>query len=304
MRSKIRAIAAWTMALGLLGYLLRRSSVVDVVHAARLAAPWTIPALVLLTVVVYLADTLAICRIFGWFLARLSFREVLIVRGATYLLAVISYAVGQGCMVYFVNRSRGTPIAKGAGAVLLIMGTNLLLLLLFATAGLALSGEVPRALPAAVAVAYGGLAVYVAVVALKPRWLTRKPLLGVLVDAGLRGHLKATAIRVPHLMSLLAFNYVGLRAFGIDVPVGHAVLCLPVVYFIAVLPISPAGLGTTQAAMTLFFGRYAPTATILASSLAAQGVALAVQALIGLACLRSQIGRQLPAQDLPAVTTP
>jgi uncharacterized membrane protein YbhN (UPF0104 family) len=294
MRNKIGRIVAWLVALGLLAYLFRRVSPGEVLQSLKLAAPWTVPVLVGLVLLVYLADSLAIWRIFGWFVTRLSFREVLVVRGATYILAVVNYALGQGTIVYFVNRSRGVPVMRGAAAVLLVMGTNVLLLLFFATAGM-LIAPVPRALYTVVAVAYAGLAVYIVAVAVKPRWLTARPIFDVLLGAGIGGHLKAVLVRVPHLFSLLLFTYVSFRAFGIKVPVAQAVACLPVVYFISVLPISPAGLGTTQVMLTLFFTPYAPQATILASSLASQAIAVAVQALLGLVCLRSQLARDLPA---------
>jgi hypothetical protein len=294
MRNRIGRVFAWLTALGLLAYLVQRASLADVVEAVKLATPWTVPLLVVLVLCVYLADALALGRIFGWFVARLSFREVLVVRGATYILALINYAVGQGTIAYFVHRSRGVPVMRGAAAVLLVMGTNLLLLLFLTTAGLVLAPRIPGPVLTAVALAYGGLAVYVALMAWKPRWLAARPLFDVLLSAGLGGHLKAVAIRVPHVLSLLAFNYVALRGFGIKVPVAQATLCLPVVFFVAVLPVSPAGLGTTQAAMTLFFSPYAPEAKILASSLASTGIAIVVQALLGLVCLRNQLARNLP----------
>jgi hypothetical protein len=298
MRNRVGRIAAWIVALGLLAYLLRRVPPGQVLQAVKAAAPWTVPVLIVLVFLVYLADSVAMWRIFGWFVARLSFREVLVVRGATYLLAIINYAVGQGTIVYFVNRSRGVPLSRGAAAVLLIMGTNVLALLFFATAGLVLADPVPG-LATVVKVAWAGLAFYILVVVLRPRFLTSRPVFDVLLGAGVLGHLKAVAVRIPHLLSLMLYTYVALRAFGAKVPLGLAISCLPVVYFIAVLPIVPAGLGTMQAAMVHFFHPYASDATIVACSLASQGIALGVQALLGLACLRSQMARDLPAPSPP-----
>jgi hypothetical protein len=294
MRNRLRSVLPWVVALGLLAYLLRRTSLTDVTRAVKLSAPWTVPVLAVLVIVIYLADTLAIWRTFGWFVARLSFREVLVVRGATYILAMINYALGQGTIVYFVHRSRGVPVMRAAAAVLLVMGTNVLLLLFLATGGLVLADPVPRGLRTVVAIAWAGLVVYVAAVALRPGFLTSRPIFDVLLGAGVTGHLKAVAVRIPHLLSLMVFTYVSMLAFGIRVPVTQAALCLPVVYFIAVLPVSPFGLGTMQMAMTLFFAPYAPEATILASSLTSQAIALAVQGLIGLASLRNQMARNLP----------
>ncbi len=84
-----------------------------------------------------------------------------------------------------------------------------------------------------------------------------------------------------------------LRGFGVAVPILQAVAALPVVFFIAVLPISVQGLGTTQATMIFFFARYAPgdshaqQAAVLAASLVGQ---------VGTPRLPGRAGRRLPEE--------
>src|SRR3954469_14254052 len=239
MRKRLGRILPWLVAIGLFAYLLTRFSPVDVAHKMRMAAPWTVPAIAGLILLVYLADSLAIWKTFGWFVARLSFKEVLVVRGATYLLALVNYALGQGAIVYFVNRSRGVPVSRGTAAVLLVMGINVLMLLALATLGLIFVPQANPRFTIVVAVAYAGLAVYVALVLAKPRFLTTKPIFDVLLNASLVDFLKAMVARAPHILSLLVLTYTSMHAFHIEVPPGQAVLCLPMVYFVAVLPISP-----------------------------------------------------------------
>jgi uncharacterized membrane protein YbhN (UPF0104 family) len=98
----------------------------------------------------------------------------------------------------------------------------------------------------------------------------------------------------------MVFTYSALRAFGVQVPVTQAILYLPIVYFISVLPIAVMGLGTTQAALIYFFATYVPGATpagarasILAASLVSQAVAMVIQGLLGAFCMRNQLARQL-----------
>jgi uncharacterized membrane protein YbhN (UPF0104 family) len=306
MRNKLIRIVPWVVALAILGYLFSTFKIADALAALKHAAPWTVPAIVGAVLLVYLADSLAIWKTFGWFLARLSFKEVLVVRGAAYLLAILNYNLGQGAIIYFVHKSRGVSLVRGTAAVLLVMGINVLLLLFVASVGLVVAPDVPHALKIVVAVGYAGLAIYLVAVAVKPRWLTSRPVFDVLLGAGLLGHLKALVVRVPHLASLIFLTVVYLRAFGVEVPIAQAVAYLPIVFFIAVLPISPLGLGTSQAAMQYFFARYAAgdlamqKATIVTASLSAQLIAVSVQALIGLACLRNQMARDLrPAPSPP-----
>jgi hypothetical protein len=235
----------------------------------------------------------------------MSFSDVLLVRGATYLLAAINYNVGQGAIVYFVNRTTGAPILRGIATILLIMGINVLALLFLATAGLWIAPAVPHAVFVLVVVAWLGLGLYVAVVAARPRWLRERPLFDVLLGAGIGGHARALAVRLPHIASLIAFQVAMLRAFGVAVPLVDALAALPVVFLVAALPLSVQGLGTTQAAMIYFFARYAPgarsaqEAAVMTASLVGQALSLTFQALLGVACMRSRVGRAL-SEAVPA----
>jgi hypothetical protein len=302
MRKQLGRILPWAVTLVLLFYVFRMISFRDMGKALVQAPYWTVPAFIVLVLGVYLGDCFAIWKTFGWFVARLSFREVLVVRGATYLLALVNYTVGQGAIVYFVNRSRGIPLLRGTAAVLLIMGTNILLLLIFASIGLAVSPDMPPELRKIVFGAYAALAVYSILLVLRPRWLTSRPIFDVLFAAGVSGHLRTVLVRVPHLGILMVFTYTSLRAFGVEVPVSHAILYLPMIYFIGVLPIAVMGLGTTQFMMILLLSRYVPgaahdpakaAAAITAASLGGQAVALAIQATLGVFCMRNQLTRDL-----------
>jgi hypothetical protein len=301
MRKRLVRVLAWVVTAGLLVLLFRRISIGEVVAAARGAAGWTIPVGLFGALAIYLADSFAIWKTFGWFLARLSFVDVLLLRGATYLLAAINYNVGQGAVVYFVHRVAGVPIIRGAATVLFIMGINVLALLFLATIGLGAAPAVPHAVAIIVIVAYAGLALYLVAVAAKPRWLASRPLFQVLLGAGLGGHLRALVVRLPHIAGLFAYQICMLRAFGVAVPIVGAVAALPVVFFIAVLPISVQGLGTTQAAMVYFFARFAPgdhqaqQAAVLTASLVGQALSLSFQAVLGILCLKSRVGRALEA---------
>jgi len=311
MRKRLVRLLAWAITAGLLFLLFRRISLGAVIAAARAAPGWVVPAGIGGALAVYLCDSFAIWKTFGWFLTRMSFPDVLLVRGATYLLAAINYNVGQGAIVYFVHRTTGVPVMRGVATVLLIMGINVLALLFLATAGLSVAPQVPHAITVIVAVAWIGLAFYALVVAARPRGLQARPLFDVLLGAGIAGHARALLVRIPHIAALLVFQISMLRAFDVEVPLVVALATLPVVFFISVLPISVQGLGTTQAAMVYFFARYAPgnrtaqEAAVLTASLVGQALALSFQAALGVACLRSRVGRALEASaQVPAGNVP
>ena len=111
---------------------------------------------------------------------------------------------------------------------------------------------------------------------------------------------------MPHIAALIAFQFCALRAFDVRVPFVDALATLPVVFLVSVLPISVQGLGTTQATMVFFFAQYAPgdankgAAAVIAASLVAQAIAFSFQALLGVACLKSRVGRALQASTKQA----
>jgi hypothetical protein len=315
MRKKIGALLGWAVTLAILAYLFHTIPLARVIEATHSAKNWTIPALVFLIVAIYLADSLAIRETFRWFVAPLTYGEVLVVRGTTYLLALVNYTLGQGAIVYFVNRTRGIPVLRGTAAVLLIMGTNLLVLLLLASLGMIMSPDLPPELRYIVFAGYLGLSVYIALIAWKPHWLKRRPLFDVLLAAGLKGHLKAMLVRLPHILALLVFTFTTLAAFGIVIPIQKAIFYLPIVYFVAVLPISFQGLGTSQALMIHFFASYSTATTVdgrkaavFTASLVSQALATGIQVLIGFICMRTNLARCLkrsqPAKSMEAHEIP
>jgi hypothetical protein len=309
-RHLLTRIAAWLVTGGTLAYLMWRVPVGNVLHHIREASWWTVPVLASLILVNFVADVFATWKTFSWFVAPLRFLELLTLRGATYLWALVNYALGQGALIYFVRRSRGVPLVRGAAAALLIMGLNLLLLLLLASGGWLLGAQPPPEVRIAVQVAWAGLVVYALLIAWKPGFLASRPIFDVLFEAGLRGHLKGMAVRLPHVLVLIIYTYVSLRAFHIPVPFLQTMLCMPVVFLVAVLPISVAGLGVMQLTMKFFFARYAlgdpahQEAAVVASSLGSQGIALAVQIVISLLSLRSHMGQNLKdlSKEIEAAT--
>jgi hypothetical protein len=309
MRKSVLRVLPWLVTAGLLFLLFRRISFSAVLAGVHNAAGWTVPVSLACVIAIYLGDSFAIWKTFGWFLTRMSFTDVLLVRGATYLLAAINYNVGQGAIVYFVHRNAGTTIMRGVATILLVLGVNVLALLFLTTGVLPIAPNIPSAVKVLVIVAWGGLALYVALVAIRPRWLDR-PLFEVLLNAGLSGHLRALAVRAPHIAALIVFQFALLRGFDIRVPFVDAVAMLPVVFLVAVLPISVQGLGTTQTLMVYFFARYAQgdqaarEAAVIAASLLGQAVAFGFQALLGIACLKSRVGRALQASAKEQVAAP
>jgi hypothetical protein len=214
------------------------------------------------------------------------FGTLVLVRGATYLLGLVNYALGQGGIGLYLHRT-GTRAARGTGIVLFLMAVNLGALVLTAALGLALPLGT-RLGPPVRATVLSGLALgalYLGVVALRPAFLARRELLSPLFVAGVRGHLAALAARFPHVLLLALGQWGALWIWGVRIPADHALALMPLVLVVAALPVAPAGLGTLQAAQVLLFAPYATEAAVLSFSLAFSLLGLVFQAAVGVASL-------------------
>lgn len=230
---------------------------------------------------------------------RRGFRELVLARGATYLLGLLSYLLGQGGVGVWLAK-RGVRAAQATGAVLLLVVSNGIVLLLIAGAGLLVS-PADRNLLFVVGAGLAGVVVYLAMIAFRVRWLEGWPALAPLFDAGIGGHLRAIAARLPHMLLLAVLHWGAFRVWGIAVPPELGIALMPVVLLISALPITPGGLGSTQALQVLFFSPWAagPTqearaADVLAFSLVHHGLSLLAMALVGAVCLA--LLRRLPEE--------
>jgi hypothetical protein len=225
---------------------------------------------------------------------RWSLKRVLGVRGATYLLVMVNYAVGQGGFGYYLYRS-GLSALRAFGSTLYVLGTNLAALLVLTFTIWVVAG--PRGgahqeMWWTLVVMIGAFVAYLAVIATRISFLQRREVFAPLFDAGLKGHAVAIAGRMPHISMVVLGFWLPMIVWGIHVPIGVAIVYMPAVALAAALPISPAGLGTTQAAMIYFFADYAPgatsderTANLLAFGVAHFVYSVAAGCLVGLVCM-------------------
>lgn len=230
-----------------------------------------------------------------------------VLRGASYLPALLNHHLGQAFLTYMTARAFGVPVARVAGATLLSYAGWMGCLLGLATVALPVAG-MPWAW---LLVPIGAGVVYLVVLALRPARVARITFLAPLFEAGIRGHLVALVARIPHLLVLVLGSWLPFYFFDVDIPVGPALLLMPVILVAVTLPLTPQGFGTRDALAVAFFAQYAPGATEaeraarIAACTTSWGVASALAAaLVGLACTRfaAQLvdRRQAPGPAAPA----
>ena len=153
-----------------------------------------------------------------------------------------------------------------------------------------LAGSLP--LLAAVTALAAAFAVLLVVLAWRPAWLRRHRVLAPFFAAGGPGFLRATAARLPHVVTMVAGLWLGLRLWGVALPLARGLVVLSVAVLVTVLPIAPSGLGTLELALVGLTSAYAPgptaaaqRASVLAFSFVYHLFAIAAQAAVGLLCL-------------------
>jgi hypothetical protein len=305
----VRRWLPWLAAVALFAWLLARVPADALRAALHHSSYWTLAAWVLLsTILVLPLDAYAIAEALTLAGVGRAFRELFLVRGASYLLGLLSYVAGQGGVGVWLVR-RGVRASRATGAMLLLMIT--IGMVLVAVAALGLLADLPeerrRLLLWLTAGACAGTALYLAVIASRPRWLAERAVLAPLFEAGIGGHLRAAAARVPHILVMAALQWVSFRIWGIAVPFWRGLALNCAVLLIGALPVTPSGLGTTQVLHVLAFAPWAEGATpearqadVLAFSVVAYTFGLIAQALVGFVCLAA-LRRTGPAQIESAI---
>lgn len=289
-----RRLWPWVVGAAILVFVVTRVPI-DAFREAMTQGPLITLAAVNVAIIVAVLCTDTISTWIGLIAVgmRRPFGKVMIVRGATYALFVINYAVGQGGFGYYLHRS-GETAFRAVGATLFLIGTNLAALLVITLGVWEVAGDRVDnpALFWTLVAGVAGFGLYLVVIALSPNFLSRRQVLSPLFDAGLRGHALAVVGRVPHIAAMVIGHWAAMYAWGIPVPFTVGLTVMPAVVIASVLPISPAGLGTTQAAFVLFFARYAAGATpdernahVLAFAIVHFAFGVLASLAVGLVCL-------------------
>jgi hypothetical protein len=247
------------VAIGCVAFTVARS---DLRAFARALASVNAGAFGLFSVAFVLAllttDSFATAVVYRRTVAPITFRELWVLRGASYLPSILNHHVGQAILTYYVSRRYQVSLARMAGGTLLVyvswMGW------LVGTGCVAMVAQGMSLLwPALVVVAGLG---YLGIIALRPARLAEVKLLSPLFDAGLGGHILALAVRLPHFVVLFLGTWLPFYFFGVNIPPPSALVLMPLLMVLVTLPIAPQGLGTRDTFGNLFLAQFAAGATV------------------------------------------
>jgi uncharacterized membrane protein YbhN (UPF0104 family) len=223
----------------------------------------------------WLLESRAFAYLFTRFNADVTWKEARALRGLTYLATPINWNLGTAAIVLHLRRSKGISAMQSTSSLVFYGLIDLLVLSTLALAGASalphspVTGPIQRT--AAIADVFA-IAMLAAVMTKHPRWswLQRFRSAGIFSShrqATLADVAVLSAVRTCYFGGFVCYFWLGTWAFNATVPLLFALAATPVILVIASLPITPAGLGTQQAAMLYFFAPYAAEAPVLAFSL-------------------------------------
>lgn len=285
-----KRVLPFVIAAALLAFVLARTDLTAVrASLSRVSTPAFVGFAALFVVSLLAADTLATLIVYRPVLGRIRYRDLFVVRGASYLPSILNHHVGQAFVTVFLSRSHGVPLARVAGGTLVVYASWAACLLLLGGAAVIATG-----LPAAwLLVPIGAGVAYLVLLAVRPQKIARVALLKPLFEAGVRGHLVAAAARAPHAAVLFLGTWLSFRFFGVDVPPGAALSYIPILMVVVTLPITPQGFGTRDVVAATLLLPFALGATdderraAIAAATASWGAVLTVvEAALGLLLLR------------------
>ncbi len=278
MKKKLTQILPWLFCALLFWYLFRKVPPQKLWQSLQIVrVPVFVFWSLLYFAVVLVGDAVGIHYFLRRFVAPMTFGETLKVRGASFLLALVNYLVGQAAMAYYAKSRYQAKLAKAFGTISFITAMDLCLVVSSGILALGFSERAQafwgfsRGFCAALVF---GLWLFYALWALfwrlyAPRqlaknsasrwrrWLARDLFL-IFREAQLRDYVMLFATRAPILLIVIANIQFGLWAFGARLPWTEIFLYNPIVLLVSSLPLTPAGLGTSQFLMVSFF---APSVT-------------------------------------------
>lgn len=252
---------------------------------------------VIIVIITLFTDAVAVWASLSAVHMARPFTQVFAVRGATFVLFIINYTLGQSSFGYYLNRTGATPL-RATGATLFLIGTNFAALLVVTTIACAVGSYKPPQLWWILMIGCGAFIAYLLAIQMRPAPLAHRELLAPLFEGGVRGHLVAVGVRTPHVVVMSIGTWAALRAWGIPAPGSSALTLIPIVVLASALPIAPAGLGTTQAALVLLFTPFARggKAEVLAFSIVHFVYNVGAMLAVGLLCM--PLARRIGAPGL------
>lgn len=227
------------------------------------------PVVVAVVITVFLFDTWCLVKLFGRFNAPVTYREMLPLKGTSYLLNVINYnAAAAGIALFFRNR-KGVPLLEAMGSMLWMNFIDIVSLATLLLVGITLSpADVDPTLKTSLTV--GAISIYVILMGSCIYWNLGFDwfFLGRMRDwrifsgfrqAKMRDYAVFIGMRTMFVTTYVVCQWASMPFFNLEASLSDLLLFVPALTFIGTIPFTTiAGLGTVQVLMRTFFYDFVP----------------------------------------------
>jgi len=290
----LRKLAPWAVATAILYYLFREVPLAEAWAAAQAARlDLFLPVMLAAVMLWFLVDSAAFAFLFSRFNARLSWTEARSLRGVTYLATPVNWNLGTAAVILHLRSSKKIGALDSGSTMFFYQTIDGMILAATVLLGMLLLPETPETISLRnIALGFEAFQIAILVVVMNTRpewhWLERFRVLGIFRthrNATLRDLGTLLAIKGVYFAVFVGMFWFGARSFGIELPLVLAIAAAPAIVLAGALPITPAGLGTQQAAMLYFFSPHGDEAAILAFGLTFPVALILFRCLIGLGYL-------------------
>ncbi len=286
-----KSIGSWIAAIIILVIIFCRIDLGQFFDALRHANIYFFLLLIAMFVIIwFLLEAQNLMALLTYFGHKTSYREMLNIRGVTYLFMSVNYYMGAGGMTYYLKLYKGIPLLRGAGLMFFYtVATQLSLFVMSAIGCLFIFKRSPIlnwillfSIVSLFAYAIGySLFKYLPVKGILKK-LKELAVLGTFSESTLKTNCHMVFWRILYYSTFILLYYGGVKAFHMNIPIKVLAAYVPVILLIIGLPITPFGLGTVQAAMLVFFKDYGSDANILAFGIAYSTSIVIARSILGL----------------------
>ncbi len=274
--SYLKHIVPWLVAAGIFVYLFHLYPPSKVWEALKYV---NIPAFAAFSLAyfffIFLVYSWVMTKVITKFSHAVRFGDIFAARGATYLIMVLNYPASQAAFAYYLKRRYNIPIFQALGIFFFIIVIDLLWIITLALAGSLFQeydiagvdlGHIVRTVAL---IAYAALFLWLA---FWRRWperligrhirvpllekLRKKKVFHIFDRATVKDYVVTALQRTPIHFTIIISMYVVLRTFDAYIPFTKILGNIPIVFLIGTLPITPGGLGTTNALMVELLNKY------------------------------------------------
>jgi len=230
------------------------------------------------------------------------------VKAASYLTALIHYALGAGTLALLLRKRAGIDLIEAAGVVSLIVMFDLGVLLAMVALGIGLISTVTPTVQVGLILSIFGL-ISVGFALLRTPFslgplerLQNHRLFRAARTTSPERLVEVGLLRLSFVLCFLALGWTAFGAFGLTVPLGDFLVNFAAVILMAFLP-SVASIGPSQVGMVEFFAPFADRETLLACTVALSAGLILLRAGIGILFARELTREVYAAAREPKIET-